>query len=70
MLQHARRRARGAIRPVVFVQDDVCTMSVSAACFPTGTPSNTRGTRRASVVTGTRFIKHDTYLLIEGVCEK
>jgi hypothetical protein len=22
------------------------------------------------VVTGTRFIKHDTYLLIEGVCEK
>jgi ubiquinone/menaquinone biosynthesis C-methylase UbiE len=25
MLQHARRRARGAICPVLFVQDDVCT---------------------------------------------
>lgn len=32
MLQHARRRARGATCPVLFVQDDVCTL----ASIPSG----------------------------------
>jgi demethylmenaquinone methyltransferase/2-methoxy-6-polyprenyl-1,4-benzoquinol methylase len=136
MLQHARRRAQGALCPILFVQDDVCTMSSIpsgsfdwvVACFlccvlpadyqdqalsqisrvlkPGGrfcllemVYSKDRSLRRRQdlfapfvetvygarfdrntlehakntpglVVTGTRFIKHDTYLLIEGVSAK
>lgn len=133
MLQHARRRAAGATCPVLFVQDDVCTMSSirsasfdwAVACFlccvlpdevqdqalaqisrvlkPGGRfcllemvySKDAKLRRRQDLfapfvervygarfdrntlehvkatpglaVTGTRFIKHDTYLLIEGV---
>jgi demethylmenaquinone methyltransferase/2-methoxy-6-polyprenyl-1,4-benzoquinol methylase len=136
MLQHARRRAQGAACPVLFVQDDVCTMSSIpsdkfdwvVACFlccvlpaeyqdqalsqisrvlkPGGrfcllemVYSKDEKLRRRQdrfapfvekvygarfdrntlehakhtpglVVTGTRFVKHDTYLLIEGVSRK
>lgn len=132
MLQHARRRAEGASCPVLFVQDDVCTMSSIppdqfdwvVACFlccvlpvdfqdqalspisrvlkPGGrfcllemVYSKDRSLRKRQdffapfvekvygarfdrntlehakntpglVVTGTRFVKQDTYLLIEG----
>jgi ubiquinone/menaquinone biosynthesis C-methylase UbiE len=136
MLRHARRRAQGASCPVLFVQDDVCTLSSIApnkfdwvvACFlccvlpyefqdpalaqisrvlkPGGrfcllemvyskdaklrrrqglfapfvekvygarfdrnTLEHTKNTPGLKI-TATRFIKHDTYLLIEGVCEK
>ena len=136
MLQHARRRAQGAVCPVRFVQDDVCTMSSIAsssfdwvvACFlccvlpddlqdqalaqisrvlkPGGrfcllemvysqdpklrkrqdrfapfvekvygarfdrnTLEHAKATRGLHV-TGTRFIKRDTYLLIDGVSSK
>ena len=133
MLQRARRRAEGAVCPVLFVQDDVCTMTSIAsgqfdwvvACFlccvlpaefqdqalaqvarvlkPGGrfcllemvyskdpqlrkrqdrfapfvekvygarfdrnTLEHARNTP-GLIVTGTRFVKHDTYLLIDGV---
>ena len=132
MLQRARRRAQGAPCPVLFVQDDVCTMTSipaetfdwAVACFlccvlPAEVQdqalarisrvlkprsgfcllemvySKDRSLRRRQdffapfvekvygarfdrntldhvkrtpglTVTGTRFIKHDTYLLIEG----
>jgi len=136
MLQHARRRAQGATCPVLFVQDDVCTMAslasesydwvvafflccvlpeevqhealaqfsrvlrpggkfrllemvysqdpalrrrqerftpfvekVYGARFDRNTLAHVRSTPGLTV-TATRFIKHDTYLLIEGVCEK
>jgi hypothetical protein len=103
MLQHARRRAEGASCPVLFVQDDVCTMSSIppdqfdwvVACFLEMVYSKDAKLRRRQdrfarfvekvydarferntlehakntpgpVVTGTRFVKQDTYLLIEG----
>ena len=136
MLQRARRRAQGATCPVLFVQDDVCTMAslasesydwvvafflccvlpeevqhealaqfsrvlrpggkfrllemvysqdpalrrrqerftpfvekVYGARFDRNTLAHVRSTPGLTV-TATRFIKHDTYLLIEGVCEK
>jgi hypothetical protein len=101
MLQHARRRAQGASCPVLFVQDDVCTLSstllirsigswpvFSAACcrtisrtrrslvdkvysarFDRNTLEHAKNTPGLKV-TATRFIKHDTYLLIEGICDK
>ena len=133
MLQRARRRAQGAVCPVRFVQDDVCTMiSIPSgtfdwvvACFlccvlpaevqdqalaqisrvlkPAGRfcllemvyskdprlrrrqdrfapfvekvygarfDRNTLEHAKATpglIVTGTRFLKHDTYLLIDGI---
>ena len=133
MLQRARRRAQGAVCPVRFVEDDVCTMiSIPSgtfdwvvACFlccvlpaevqdqalaqisrvlkPAGRfcllemvyskdprlrrrqdrfapfvekvygarfDRNTLEHAKATpglIVTGTRFLKHDTYLLIDGI---
>jgi len=136
MLQHARRRAQGATCPVLFVQDDVCTMSsirsssfdwvvacflccvlpgevqdqalaqiarvlkpggrfcmlemvyskdaklrrrqdrflpfverVYGARFDRNTLEHVRATPGLTV-TGTRFVKHDTYLLINGICSR
>ena len=135
MLQRARRRAQGATCPVLFVQDDVCTMSsitsdhfdwvvacflccvlpfdfqdqalsqisrvlkpggrfcllemvyskdaklrkrqdrfapfvekVYGARFDRNTLEHAKNTP-GLVVTGTRFVKQDTYLLIDGVRE-
>lgn len=136
MLRHAKRRAQGAVCPVRFVQDDVCTMSsipadsfdwvvacflccvlpddlqdqalaqisrvlkpggrfcllemvyskdpklrkrqdrfapfvekVYGARFDRETLEHARATPGLTV-TGTRFVKHDTYLLIDGVSSK